>query len=45
MSELGYLDLVYAVIRMLAIAAGIIFGLAFFSILWLSLSERRHKKA
>jgi hypothetical protein len=45
MGELGYLDIVCALIRMLAIGAGILFGLAFVSILWLSFSEWRHKKA
>jgi hypothetical protein len=44
MAELGPLEIIYALARMLAIAAGVLFGLAFISILWLYLSELRHKK-
>jgi len=45
MGELGPLEIVCALARMLAIGAGILFGLVFIPILWLSLSELRHKKA
>ncbi|HUU38041.1 MAG TPA: hypothetical protein VMW46_07555 [Candidatus Desulfaltia sp.] len=44
MAELGPLEIICALARMLAIGAGILFGLALFSILWLYLSELRHKK-
>lgn len=39
------LEIFYALARMLAIGMGILFGLAFVSLLWLYLSELRHKKA
>ncbi|MGB7296694.1 MAG: hypothetical protein WBC70_14005 [Candidatus Aminicenantales bacterium] len=45
MGELGYLEIVCALTRILAFGAGILIGLAFVSILWLSFSEWRHKKA
>jgi len=44
MGELGALEIVRSLTRMLAIVAGISSGLAFVSVLWLCLSEPPHKK-
>ena len=45
MGEMGFLQIVYAFARMLAIGAGVLSGLTVVSILWLCLSELGHKKA
>jgi hypothetical protein len=45
MGEWGLLEIVCALAKMLAIGAGILFGLALFSILWLCLTGWRHNKA
>ena len=44
MGEWGLLEIVYSLAKILAIGGGILFGLAFVSILWLYLSELRHKR-
>ncbi len=44
MGELGALEIILSLARMLAVAAGVSSGLAFVSVVWLCLADWRHNK-